>query len=450
MGEMTIYNNTRANAEIASVEFASSGAGQFAFFHLRSEADEETVRQWLKASGFEVAAKTQGAPPILVVKGAKAPTEMFALLQARGDGFSAYVPPKKFQPWKWRGTFSLLGQMCELTSTVTAHHQGSRTKGDNLAYFTYATANLTAAMMEILFGANVEPDKHRLHALKSQANEMLRPYLPQGTELPAPEAKLNPESDRPKSVGQQAHDFVRRYAVYIETGLRYFAAFSLAFPIAHIGRAMKHLRTGDVGKALKGAVNENPFTLATGLAIVVGKAVTLCSKTPDPYDPKPRSALDQFRENGTFKLGTIIEGFGTIPMVYNGFKPRLVNGQMHSNPIAGVGNSLFLAGYTARYFAPFGVRKLDMPELQAHLVEGLSKVPHAQLPQLTADITANVVRQTTDQEKAPEFGQLYVKLLDGLPQARSTAATEPPPRETSFAQESLKRKAAGIAAELAI
>ena len=442
---MTLYNNIRPDAGIAAVEFASTGGSQLTFFHLRGDTDVPAIEQWLAgaAPGTQVIARTQrNGQPILIAQGPLAQAQMQALLQARGDQFAPFVPKKPWEPWKWRGTMSLLGQMCELTSVFSAHRTGSRERHDNIAYLTYATANLTAAMMEILFGANVEPDKHRLHALKSQANDILRPYMPAGTELPAPDARLMPEADHPSSVGEQAQQFVRRYAVYIETGLRYFAAFSLAFPLPRLGKTIQHLGRGEVREAFAHGTNKNPFTLITGVSILVGKAITLFSKTPDPYNPTPPSALDKFRENTTFKLGTLIEGTGTLAMVYNGFVPRDVgNGVRRNNPIAGIGNTLFVGGYTARWFAPFGVRKLDMPELQTHVATGLAQVPAEKMPQLTADITAGMMAHLDDQHL--EFGQLYTKLLQQAPARATTDNPHNPQRSKpgSFTEDHLKRQA---------
>ena len=440
---MTLYNNARPDAEITAAEFASAGAGQFAFLHLRQPADAPAIRQWLAqaAPGAAILAQTNGASPILVIQNAPAQQQMLALLQARGDRFAPFVPKKQWEPWKWRGVLSILGQACELTSVFSAHRTGSRESHDNIAYLTYATASLTAAMMEILFGANVEPDKNRLHYLKSQANSLLQPYMPAGAQLPAPDSTLTTDNT-PKSTGRQAMGFVRRYAVYIETGLRYFAAFSLAFPLPKLGRTVQHLGRGEFRQAFAHGANKNPFTLITGVAILVGKAFTLFSKTPDPYRPTPPTALDKFRENVTFKLGTVIEGTGTLAMVYNGFMPREVGkGVRKNNPIAGIGNTLFIGGYTARYFAPFGVRKLDMPELQTHIAQGLAQVPPDKLPQLTADLAATITANLKDQQKPAEFGQIFTELHARAIQKEAAPAAAPDKKTSRFAQAILARNA---------
>ena len=420
---MATYTNVRQDSAISSVEFSSSAGMNFSFFYLRDAANKEVLKQWLSSGeiGLDIVAQTQqNGQHIFVAKGTKAPAEILSLLAIKGNSFTPYVPKKPFQAWKWRGKFSIVGQLFELISVFVAQKNGTRTVRDNAAYLTYSTANLAAAFIDIIFGASVIPDIHRMRALKTQVNDVLKPYLPEGAVLPSPDANLTHISgqEKTRTFGQRSHDYIQRHSVYIETALRYLGAFGLAFPVKHWKPAWKTLRSGTFAEAIKTAANDNPITFASGLFTLGGKTITLFSKAPDPYSPAPATPLDSVRENVTFKLGTAVESVGAIAMAHNGFKGSKIGGVVKTNPIAGAGNLMFIASYGARWFAPFGVRKMDVPELEAHISEGLANVPPEKLPQLITDIAISMKQNLQDEPL--EFGQLYAQILDDLSRRHPT------------------------------
>jgi hypothetical protein len=142
---------------------------------------------------------------------------------------------------------------------------------------------------------------------------------------------------------------------------------------------------------------------------MVGKTITAFSKVPDPYNPAPASTFDKMREKVFFKTGNAIESLSAVLMGYNSFKGANIDGVHKNNPSAGIANIIFMGGYSVRAFAKFGVREVDIAELEAHVAEGLSKVSTDKLPQLVADIVAGLKGDLKDQPI--EFGQLYSQIL---------------------------------------
>ncbi len=80
--------------------------------------------------------------------------------------------------------------------------------------------------------------------------------------------------------------------------------------------------------------------------------------------------------------------------------------------IGGIGASLFALAFVMRFKAPFGVRQVNMDEVDAHVADALAKVPADKLPQAVAETSAYLVTHFKD--KKLEFGKVYTQLADDL------------------------------------
>src|SRR5262249_47508643 len=121
-------------------------------------------------------------------------------------------------------------------------------------------------------------------------------------------AELRKEPQPLPGIGAQINGFLKRNSVIFgEIGLRYFGAFALGFPINKWGKAMEHLKEGELHAAYAEARNPSTLTHYAGLASLTGKTVALTSKAADPYDGKEHTWLDDIREKYTFRTGGWIE-----------------------------------------------------------------------------------------------------------------------------------------------
>jgi hypothetical protein len=89
-----------------------------------------------------------------------------------------------------------------------------------------------------------------------------------------------------------------------------------------------------------------------------------------------------------------------------------MGGRQRRDYAGGAGGVLLASSLTSRIFAPFGVRDVDMKELEAHLTDALALVPPQKLPQIIAETAAGVKEHF--KEKAPNYGEIYDTLVNGL------------------------------------
>jgi len=444
---MAVYNNLTKDSAIASVEFTPVADGNFAFFYV-DPAKKDEVKAWLTSSaiGQEIVGETQmDGKTILITQGEKEKKELEHALEARGEKLKLFHRDKKFEPWKWRGNMSNAGQVLQLSSAFLQ----SKVDGPTAIF---AISNLTANVINVMFGAEKSKDVHRLKFLKNSINQDLIPYKVGDDPLPSVDEHLSDkrkDPEPPKSMRDKAHDFMKRNSVRIgEIGLRYFGAFALAFPIfkqidAGGGKTVKsmgHWKTGFTQLAkgsFKGAFDtlkntENKANLYVGVTYLIGKTVALFSKVPDPYDPKPHSWLDTVREKYLFRASSVIEGGAAIGLAANRFGsgrikfkgpkyPKFLrNGPIdkdgvpgfHRDFLGGTGGILFASGFAIRLMAPFGVKEMDMNEVYAHATEVLAKTPPEKMLQLMAETSVTVKEQLKD--KPVTYGEIFTKMMTDL------------------------------------
>lgn len=381
---MTVYWNSDAQARIASVEFRGEGGTARAFFRLTDAAHMEAVRELLTQPPLAqqvLATASAAGEPVLVTQGTVSPQTLLQGLAVQGETLVPRAPEKKpFNPWAWRGYTSLLGQGLQIVSSKKTLGNTS----DNGAIFGFAALNLVANAINIIFGAQEKKDPHHLRALKQELNAQLAPYVT----APLPDPEENRLSQRPVahvSIGSRFSAALSKYSVsFGEIFLRTIGSASLAFPFAQwkdVGKTWRE--TQSFGKAFEASKNHNPATFAVGLMMLTGKGVSFLSREPDPYNPEPPGLIRKFREKVTFRLSSVIEAFAAGYMGYDRWKTKriLIGGKEHPDYYGMAGNAVFVGGYGVRLTAPYGSRIVDMPELYAHVADGLALVPPAQLAQ---------------------------------------------------------------------
>lgn len=440
---MAVFINSRKDSPLRSVEFAPSGQGNISFIHVADPAQGETVRQLLtsKDVGQEITAETElNGKPVLMTRGGKTQVELLAALGAQGESLKAKAAPKKkFNPWAWRGITSIVGQSLQLVSGF----KSSNNPADRAAIIGFASTNLVANGTNIIFGAQQKDDPHQLRVLKQEFNKRFEKFLPSGERLPSPyEDRLSKRPKERQSAGEKASNVIRQYSVTGgEIGLRFLGATSLAFPAPKVWNAIKDIRGGKpTGEALLGSKNTNPVTYNVGLITLAGKVTSLFSKETDPFNPKKHTVLDTIREKVTFPLSSVIEGAAAAWMAYDRFAKQKVMlfGKERPDYFGGVGNLVFVGGYVIRFFAPYGSREVNMPELTAHISDSLAKMPREQLPQLVMESAKDLKQHFKN--KPLEVSDFYTMIAVDLKKYNHIDLSAPagagePAREFAAAQQ---------------
>jgi hypothetical protein len=422
---MRPYTNTAANARIAALEFRKEGRDTVAFIQLAPHASLTDVRALLAAppvSARIVAQTSTEGKRVMVVHSAHAPNEFLGYLAQLGETLQHPSPEKKpFNPWAWRGYTSLLGQSLQIISSYATIGN----KSDSRAVFGFASLNILANAINILFGSQEKHDPHHLRVLKQTLNDRLAPL---GTVAPLPDSDDHRLSRRPQeaaTLGSRLGDWLEKYSVsFGEIMLRTLGAISLAFPITQWkGAAATYKDTKSWRQAFAASKNTNPATFLVGLATLAGKFVSFLSSEPDPYNPKPPGLLRQFREKITFRLSSLIEGGAAAYMGYDRMKHQRVRiaGKEHPDYYGGLGNAVFIGGYVVRFSAPYGSRIVDMRELYAHVSDSLALLPRAQLPDALLDAAVYLQQHFKDaplNKKQPtDLPSIYQGLCDDLAKA---------------------------------
>lgn len=459
---MTVYQSTRADSAIDTVEFTPVGRGNFTFIQLRDAKAAPNVLGWLTSPQIGQSLVTQtmvDGKLMLITHGPKTSEQLQEALKQRGEQFAIYKEPEKFEPWQWRGNMSNVGQVLQLLSAQYAKG------GIDAAVMGFAVTNLAANMTNVVFGAEQLKDEHRTRFVKESFNEQLARYLPDGVKTPAvnkDHKHVDPyEDESPKTLGDRFNHFMKKNSVTIgEVGLRYLGSISLAFPITRWGQAVKDVQAGkSFSEVVNNAKNPKQFIFYSGIAYLVGKTIALFSAVPDPYHPKSPDAIDSFREDVCFKLSSAVEAGAALALAYEGLsvakdgKPKIdfkqhksyVPDFMNSESFTrrdwfgGIGGLLFTSGLLIRFTAPYGTRQADLEDINAHVTEGLSRVPAEKLPQLVADTAAYL--KTHFKDSNLDYGKIYNQLVHDLYRYHHIAMPErimPPsavqPAEVTVAQ----------------
>jgi hypothetical protein len=467
---MTVYGNRKNNALLTQVEFAETPSMRHVILHLRDNAAAELFKQKLLASDTGLALEAEshlGNTKLLVLASRLTRPQVFDWLEQQGDRFELVQKKQKIDPWIIRSVLGFGGQTLQLTSSLM------RPNGRlDPTLFIFATANMTANIINFFYKAQDLKDPHRLRFLKEQVNRSLVPHLTSGAQAIAVDDER--KALREKTIERSGIDgFLRRHSVNVgELGLRYLGAFGLAVPYE------KYFGNGQYannwwGRILKGKLpelNGNPLRQWTGLLSMGGKTLALGSKFDDPYNPSKRSWLDGIREKFTFVTGGLVEAGAFSLLAYDAFfKTRIpehkedinkVRGikwpkkianwlrvPQHENGmhltrdwLGGVGAAMFVTGYIVRSWAKYGERSTDMKELYAHASDMLAQLPPEKIPQILADTAADICANFKG-DKPIDFSTVYAALAQDLERyhPRSLATqnpSQPRVKNTVMAKES--------------
>lgn len=354
------------------------------------------------------------------------------MLEAQGDQLSLHKKEKPMDPWVARSIMSVAGQSLQIVSAMSRVGPSKNKPGTferkpiDMSFFMFAALNMAANGMNFIFGSQKTEDEHQLKYLKEQFSNKLDSHLPEGEQPIDPKDKreqLHREPPEPKTAWDKTYDFLQRNSVTVgEIGLRYAAALGLVFPMIKQGNMIgwkemaKLAFKGELKQAVKQGVTGNKTQLWAGGLYLFGKTIALASQVKDPYDPKPHTMMDTIREEGIFKLGSIIEAGAGSLVAYNAYSNNKIGFGKELKPMtdwAGtVGGALFATGYGIRFFAKYGEKKMNMDELYAHISDNLAKVPPEQLPQLIAESAAAIKDHFKD--KPLEFGKIYNQMMTDL------------------------------------
>lgn len=446
---MTVYRNHKADSPITSVEFTPVSDGNFCFITLKSPHHKEAIRQWLASESIDqeiVAESKLGDQHVLVTHGDRNQAEMLQLFADHGDALTPVAKKKTVNLWVVRGSLSMVGQVMQLIS-------GFLVKGPpDGPTITFAISNITANFSNMAFGAQKSEDLHRMRFLKRKINHDLAPHLAGGDALPGIDehrADLRKPPEETYGISDKSLDAMERHSVRLgEIGLRFFGSLAMAFPVANWKKGAQTLSQSGMKTAYQVAKNPDTWTRRAGLAYVAGKLLGIAAKTPDPYNPKPHTWLDNIREKYLFRSSTVVEAVAASAIAYDrfsnrkikipdrGFVPKSIRGTTQPDFIGGIGGLLFVAAFAARFFAKFGVRAVDMEELEAHIADSIAKTPPEKLPQLMAETASTVKENLKDTDVS--YGEIFTQMMTDLYRyhhiALDNLGTEPEERAAGLAK----------------
>ncbi len=428
---MSVYQNHSKSGDINAIECARVAGKQITFVHLSRNADREKVQQTLESPPLSQTIRAshddEDGNVLFVCEGNLSTEQLVSRLREQGETLEPPIPePKKFDPWFWRGTTSIIGQGLQLTAGAF-----SKDKADSAALIGFATLNMTANASNIIFGAQEKYDDHQLRLVRQQVNNTLFPRLGGSTELPnVANDPMAGRQEEPKSFGQRCYAFGQKYSTSIgEISLRTIGATQLSFPYKNYKAAYSILRqTGSLGEMLEVAKNTNPITYRAGLMTLAGKFISMLASEPDPYNPKPPSTLDQFRQKVAFPLSSVVEMAGAGYMSFDRFANQKITlrGREMADVFGGVGNTVFVGGYMIRLAAPYGTREVDMPKLYAHASNALALLPAEERPQALMDVAVQLKQHFKD--KPITLAYIYAGIAEDLHKYHKTAPlSEPEP-----------------------
>ena len=428
-----IYKNRQNTGAIRDVRFAVQDGVSLAFVRLRP--DMEPADGWLKDAALTPVSDVShdGARLVIARLGLTASDTLKALAN-KGEALALPVQEAKgFNPWLWRGITSFVGQSLQLLSSYKSvdPKTGKATSQDNNAIFTFAALNIVANITNIVFGSQKKEDTHQLHMLESKVNDSAKAAGASGA-LPDPKEKrvsLHKDIDPSRTIGQKTYDMLQKISITGgEIGLRTLGSFGLAFPMNRWHEGFSTLRqTGSIAKTYHTMRVPDKATFAVGLTMLTGKFVSLLSKEPDPYNPKPQGLIDRMREKVTFPASSVIEGGAAGYMMYDRFANKRIKlgNTIYRDHFGGVGNGVFIGGYGIRFAAPYGSREVKLRELYAHSADALAHVPTDKISEQLAHTVLMLDEHFKD--KSPGVEVLYSELATRLKTYHGIDVVKPTP-----------------------
>lgn len=421
---MAVYKNKKASAALTRVEVTHAVDGRNVFFYLQDAAAIADLKRSMADSGLSlnIQAETKLGNNLVLIANTSADEKSIASWLSKQDiGISH--KQKSVDPWVIRSILGFGGQTLQLASAFM------RPNGKiDPTLFIFATANMTANIINLMYKSQDLDDPHQLKFLKERYNRSLTPHLEAGEFAPNTADNLKDNRKTGEEKPQSFDDFMRRNSVGVgELGLRYLGAFGMAYPyeIKGSNNWWGAIKEGGLPK-----LNPNKWRQFAGLSSIFGKTVALSSKVEDPYNPASHSWLDTVREKFTFIGGGIIEAGSFSALAYDCFvnskkdtqnrgikwpswAPKGLANTQTRDWLGGVGASMFVTGYIVRSWAQYGKRNVDMDELYAHVSDTLAKTTPEKLSQLVADTAVDIKHHFKDKTDL-DYGTIYTALVNDL------------------------------------
>ena len=438
---MTIYDNKNDRSKITSVDFDDKTG--MAFVGVRHIGNRDEVKKLLADIGQEVVAETRiNTLPFFVTRGINDKEELFTKLKtSEYDKFEPHTEPKKGllgflkkHGWTIRGGSSIAGQLMTLYSSFNTVSKKRANEGDldtkwDSSTGVFATSNLIANFINIIFGGARQKDTHGLEHLSKLISEEVNLRLPENSEykISAQDVyKVEYMNDKEKSDLKKdsgATGFIRRNSVWFgEVFLRTVGSVAMVlspgdWKFSNWGNAIKSLFTQGPKAAWEIIKNKDTFTFWAGTGMVMGKILGLTAQTYNPKEPEPTTYLGELRKKVFWRASSVIEFFAQNAVAYDRFNnKRLVDKKTQTHTadwVAGTGNIILAEPpYLTRLVLPYGRMELDVPEVQARLIKALTQLPQNEVSTVAARITARMVEYMGD--NAPSFSTLYGQVVEKL------------------------------------
>lgn len=456
---MAVYKNknTDSRSIFASVDF--DDAHNTAFSIVKNEVDVEKAKKILADASEEFVAQAYvKGQTVIITQGKLSKDEFFKKISTMdGDKFEPEPHKKqtsldfvKKHGWKMRGGSSIVGQSFTLFSALrTPDYEKDIVKGKigdiettkldsagnavvkkneigklktkfDPATGAFAALNLAANFTNLIFGGQKEEDVKGLEKLDKIIADEVNRYIPDGASKISPDEvrKLSYMADKEAeehNKDRSAIGILKRNSVKLgEVGLRTLGSVFLVVNYRKIGAGFKALAKGDIKKAYFDARVDDKYTRRAGLGMVAGKAMGLLAETYDPKEP-PKTYWQELKQKVLWRVSSFTEMISQGAFVYDRHKNKkiVIGNELKADNIGAVGNVLLtVPPYPARLVLPYGQKVLDVPEVQARLLDELPKLPKDKIPEVAARVTARMVEHLG--EDSPDFSKLYKQLLDKL------------------------------------
>lgn len=445
---MAVYNITNPESALDSVEFTPVSDGNFSFYHLKDAGKKDAVRDWLtKELEHEIVAETMvEGKHVIVTHGARTREQMLKILDNHGDTPKLKIHKDPPNYWAIRGGMSMVGQVLNLASAcfqVEKAHPEHATMNPASPKFNpkvtegmyvrkamssdigmFAVLNLTANVVNMLYGGQKENATNQLHAIKNDINANLNDHITtteRTFDVRDDRSRFHDDITAPKTKLEKLNDGIAKNSVRLgEIGLRFLGAMALVLPTRNIKTGYAALKSGGLKAGWDAAKNPNQMVLGAGGLYLGGKVLSFFSKVPDPYDTSEKSAITQFREDYIFKVGTVIEATAAGMLGYNAVTKKKIGFANPNSPgmtprtdlFGGIGGVALTTGLAVRYKAKFGTKNLDAEEVFAHATDTLAKTAPEKLPQLMAESSATIKEHLVGEKI--EFGEIFTKMMSDM------------------------------------
>ena len=460
---MALYDSKSESSVFSAVDV--SDRGDVAVFRVRHELDIAVAKDILAMQGQKVVAESNiNGDSVLVTQLTKSKQEVLAGLATSGNNFEAHKEPNRAglgfvekQGWTIRSSTSLVAQCLQILSSLNPHfgwnskgniEEDTVKSGNNAALLGFAISNLTANLMNRMFGGEKIDDALGFKKVNDTTESEVNRFLPDGNkfELPADKqgnnqfktAYMTPE-ELEKSKPNPTMDWLRKNSVgFGEIGLRMIGTFAMICSPDKWKDGIETLfKTGSATKAFNEAKVKDNTTFYSGLIIMTGKLIGLLASAKDKLAP-PTSPAEKFAQDAAWTISSGVEFVGTMPMLAAAVtnKKMIIGGEYGTvesgkdkgktvylgggttvvDPTSVAAQILNASAYPVKAILPKAEKYFDLAETQARQVRGALKLHEAGQGDKICEVMARVTSDITEQmgAKSPGFANLFSDVLQKL------------------------------------